>query len=178
MQLYAPQWQLLDAATTSMLNDEEINQVGNQRKLLDVQSPVMVVSPWAVVISIRPIAVLDLAGGCCRPSAARSEWLAERRELARSPHRGGCHHEASRTPLRSLAPPERWRERLKLEYGRSEALRLGWPPHQRDEGGRKDRAEEASMAAVAADCRASTILKRPMERLSHCSHTSESISTT
>tara|TARA_Y100001958_G_C21196429_1_gene523698 strand:- start:383 stop:1582 length:1200 start_codon:yes stop_codon:yes gene_type:complete len=69
MQLYAPQWQLLDAATTSMLNNEEINQAGNQRKLLDVQSPVMVVSPWAVVISIRPIAVLDLAGGCCRPAA-------------------------------------------------------------------------------------------------------------
>ena len=68
MQLYAPQWQLLDAANTSMLNNKEINQAGNQ-KLLDVQSPVMVVSPWAVVISMRPIAVLDLAGGCCRPAA-------------------------------------------------------------------------------------------------------------
>ena len=52
-----------------MLNNEELNQVRNQKKLLDVQSPVMVVSPWAVVISMRPIALLDLAGGCCRPAA-------------------------------------------------------------------------------------------------------------
>ena len=69
MQRYATQWHFLDAATTSMLTHEEIHQAGDQRKLLDVQSPVMVVSPWAVVISIRPIAVLDLAGGCCRPAA-------------------------------------------------------------------------------------------------------------
>ena len=43
--------------------------IGRGRRLLDVRCPAMVVSELAVVISSKPVAVLDLAGDCCRPAA-------------------------------------------------------------------------------------------------------------
>lgn len=73
-QPYTPQWQFLDAATTSFFTHQELNQVGKQTELLDLRSPIMVVSPFVVLISLHPIAVLDLAGGCCRP-AAPIAWM-------------------------------------------------------------------------------------------------------
>ena len=62
------QWHILDSAHTSYLSRTE----SKTQTLIDVHSRVMVVSSYAVVITSDPVAVLDLAGGCCRPEAAFS----------------------------------------------------------------------------------------------------------
>lgn len=73
---------------TSLLHDDEIRHIGTQRKLLDVRCPVMVVSPWAVVLSTNPIAVLDLAGGCCRPVPPVSLQHSQITNYVRRPRQG------------------------------------------------------------------------------------------
>ena len=58
------QWHILESAHTSYLSRTESK---TQKTLIDVHSRIMVVSSYAVVVTSDPVAVLDLAGGCCRP---------------------------------------------------------------------------------------------------------------
>lgn len=62
------QWRMLDARSTSMLTPEDIRQTKYEKSMLDIQNPVFIVSDLAIVISLDPFSILDLAGGCCRPS--------------------------------------------------------------------------------------------------------------
>ena len=55
-------------SNTSSLSLSEFREAG-QSRMLDVRGNVSIVSPYAIVISSTPLALLDLAGGCCRPAA-------------------------------------------------------------------------------------------------------------
>ena len=64
-------WHILrpsEAATEDLLRDQDPgSNATDHAYLLDVRCRVMILPDLAVVISSQPPAVLDLAGGCCRP---------------------------------------------------------------------------------------------------------------